>query len=34
VGEDYGAFLVVVDGEFGPSDFRERHPGLRLPGER
>jgi LDH2 family malate/lactate/ureidoglycolate dehydrogenase len=31
-GPEYGAFLVVVDGEFGPSDFRERHPGLRLPG--
>ena len=34
VGEDYGAFLVAVDGEFGPSDFRERHPSLRLPGGR
>src|SRR5437764_6470604 len=33
-GEDYGAFLVVVDGEFSPSDFRERFPGLRLPGDR
>ena len=33
-GEDYGAFLVVVDGEFGPSDFRARFPGLRLPGDR
>jgi LDH2 family malate/lactate/ureidoglycolate dehydrogenase len=33
-GEAYGAFLVVVDGEFGPSDFRERFPGLRLPGDR
>ena len=32
-GEDYGAFLVVVDGEFSPSDFRERFPGLRLPGD-
>jgi LDH2 family malate/lactate/ureidoglycolate dehydrogenase len=34
VGPEYGAFLVVVDGEFGPSDFRERYPGLRLPGDR
>jgi LDH2 family malate/lactate/ureidoglycolate dehydrogenase len=33
-GPEYGAFLVVVDGELGPSDFRERHPGLRLPGDR
>ena len=34
VGEGYGAFLVAVDGEFGPSDFRERFPDLRLPGDR
>ncbi|HEX6702525.1 MAG TPA: Ldh family oxidoreductase [Gaiellaceae bacterium] len=33
-GDGYGAFLVVVDGEFGPSDIRERFPGLRLPGDR
>jgi LDH2 family malate/lactate/ureidoglycolate dehydrogenase len=33
-GPDYGAFLVAVDPEHGPSDFRERHPGLRLPGDR
>lgn len=33
-GPEYGAFLVVLDGELGPSDFRERHPRLRLPGER
>ena len=34
VGEEYGAFLVVVDGEFGPSDFRERAGDVRLPGDR
>ena len=34
VGEGYGALLVAVDGEFGPSDFRERFPDLRLPGDR
>ena len=33
-GEGYGAFLVAVDGEFGPSDLRERFPDLRLPGDR
>ena len=33
VGEGYGAFLVVVQPEFGPTDFRERFGGLRLPGD-
>jgi LDH2 family malate/lactate/ureidoglycolate dehydrogenase len=33
-GDGYGAFLVVVDGEFAPSDFRDRFPALRLPGDR
>ena len=34
--EGYGAFLVVVQPEFGPlaDDFRERAGGLRLPGDR
>jgi LDH2 family malate/lactate/ureidoglycolate dehydrogenase len=33
--EGYGAFLVVVQPEFGPvaDAFRERAPGLRLPGD-
>lgn len=33
VGEDHGALLVVLAPEFGPSDFRERFPGVRLPGD-
>ena len=33
-GQGYGAFLVALDPTFGPTDFRERHPGLRLPGDR
>jgi LDH2 family malate/lactate/ureidoglycolate dehydrogenase len=33
-GDGYGAFLAVVDAEFGPSDFRERFPDLRFPGDR
>lgn len=33
IGESHGALLVVVTDEFGPTDFRERHPGLRLPGD-
>jgi (2R)-3-sulfolactate dehydrogenase (NADP+) len=33
-GDDYGAFLVAVDPEYGPSDFRERAGGVRLPGDR
>jgi hypothetical protein len=33
VGEGYGALLVVLAPEFGPSDFRERFPGVRLPGD-
>ena len=33
VGERYGAFLVAVQDEFGPSDVRERFPGVRLPGD-
>ena len=34
VGEEYGTFLVAVNGEFGPSDVRGRFPDLRLPGDR
>jgi LDH2 family malate/lactate/ureidoglycolate dehydrogenase len=34
VGEDYGAFLAVLAPEAGPSDFRDRFPDLRLPGDR
>jgi L-2-hydroxycarboxylate dehydrogenase (NAD+) len=33
VGEGYGAFLVVVQPEFGPTDVRERLGDLRLPGD-
>jgi LDH2 family malate/lactate/ureidoglycolate dehydrogenase len=33
VGGTYGAFLVVLHDEFGPTDVRERFPGLRLPGD-
>jgi L-2-hydroxycarboxylate dehydrogenase (NAD+) len=33
-GEDYGAFLVALDPEHGPSDFRSRAGGVRLPGDR
>jgi (2R)-3-sulfolactate dehydrogenase (NADP+) len=33
-GEGYGAFLVALDPTYGPTDFRERHPGVRLPGDR
>jgi (2R)-3-sulfolactate dehydrogenase (NADP+) len=33
-GEEYGAFLVAVDPEHGPSDFRERAGVVRLPGDR
>jgi hypothetical protein len=32
-GEGYGAFLVVVQPEFGPPDVRERFGDLRLPGD-
>jgi LDH2 family malate/lactate/ureidoglycolate dehydrogenase len=34
VGDGYGAFLVVLADAFGPTDVRERFPGLRLPGDR
>jgi hypothetical protein len=34
VGDTYGAFLVVVHDEFGPTEVRGRLPGLRLPGDR
>ena len=33
IGEGYGALLVVLRDEFGPSDVRERFPGVRLPGD-
>lgn len=33
VGEEYGAFLVVVQPEYGPTDVRERLRDLRLPGD-
>ena len=33
-GEDYGAFLVAVDPEHGPTDFRGRAGDVRLPGDR
>jgi (2R)-3-sulfolactate dehydrogenase (NADP+) len=33
VGEEYGAFLVVVQPEYGPTDVRERFRDLRLPGD-
>ena len=32
--DGYGAFLVVVHDELGPSDVRERLVGVRLPGDR
>jgi LDH2 family malate/lactate/ureidoglycolate dehydrogenase len=32
-GEGYGAFLLVVQPEFGPTDVRERFGQLRLPGD-
>ena len=32
-GEGYGAFLLVVQPEFGPTDARERFEELRLPGD-
>ena len=34
VGDGYGALLVVIHDEFGPTDVREQLPGLRLPGDR
>jgi LDH2 family malate/lactate/ureidoglycolate dehydrogenase len=34
VGDGYGALLVVLHDEFGPTDVRERLAGLRLPGDR
>ena len=33
VGKEHGALLVALAPEFGPSDFRERFPGVRLPGD-
>jgi LDH2 family malate/lactate/ureidoglycolate dehydrogenase len=32
-GDEHGAFLVAVDPEYGPSDFRSRAGGVRLPGD-
>jgi LDH2 family malate/lactate/ureidoglycolate dehydrogenase len=34
VGDRYGAVLVALHDEFGPTDVRERFPGVRLPGDR